>query len=134
VFRGAIGIVKWTRDGDPDATFGDDWVVVVDVDPLSAISVDAVYDLAFEEAGYLYVAGSSNAAGDDDFVAIRLDPAGALDPSFGANGIATIDLGGDDEPRGFVRSSGELYLAGTSRTATRTSRRRSFPRQHRRMT
>ena len=54
--------------------------------------------------------------GDDDFVAIRLDPAGAPDPSFGSNGVATIDLGGDDEPRGLVRGAGgELYLAGTSR-------------------
>lgn len=116
VFRGNIGIVKWTSDGTPDESFGDGGALVLDVDPLSSINIDAAYDLAFDEAGYLYVAGSSDAAGDDDFVAIRLDPDGAPDPSFGSNGVATIDLGGDDEPRGFVRGAeGELYLAGTSR-------------------
>lgn len=116
VFRGTIGFVKWTRDGAPDETFGDGGAQIVDVDPLSATNIDAAYDIAFDAAGYLYVAGSSDAAGDDDFVAMRLDPHGALDSSFGVNGIATIDLGGDDEPRGLVRvAAGELYLAGTSR-------------------
>jgi len=116
VFRGNIVIGKWTSDGDPDASFGDAGALIVDIDPLSGTNVDAAYDLAFDAAGNLYVAGSSDAAGDDDFVAIRLDPAGAPDPSFGSNGIATIDFGGDDEPRGLVRgASGELYLAGTSR-------------------
>ncbi len=115
VFRGNVSIVKWTSDGAPDLTFGDGGALVVDVDPLSESNVDAAYDLAFDDAGYLYVAGSSDAAGDDDFVAIRLDPAGARDPSFGSNGIATIDFGGDDAPRGLVRgTSGEIYLAGTS--------------------
>jgi uncharacterized delta-60 repeat protein len=116
VFRGNIVIVKWTCAGEPDLTFGVGGALVVDVDPLSDTNIDAAYDLAFDEAGYLYVAGSSDAAGDDDFVAIRLDPAGAPDPSFGSNGIATIDFGGDDVPRGLVRgAAGELYLAGTSR-------------------
>ncbi|MET0230415.1 MAG: hypothetical protein ABW186_05725 [Rhodanobacteraceae bacterium] len=116
VFRGNISIVKWTSGGTPDAAFGDGGALVVDVDPLADGNVDVAYDLAFDDAGYLYVAGSSDAAGDDDFVAIRLDPAGNPDPSFGANGIATIDFGGDEEPRGIVRgASGELYLAGTSR-------------------
>jgi uncharacterized delta-60 repeat protein len=116
VFQGHVAIVKWTAAGEPDATFGEGGALIVDVDPLGDGNVDAAYDLAFDEAGYLYVAGSSDAAGDDDFVAIRLDPAGAPDPSFGSNGIATIDFGGDDVPRGLVRgASGELYLAGTSR-------------------
>ena len=116
VFRGNISIVKWTRDGVPDLAFGDGGALVVDVDALADDNIDAAYDLAFDAAGYLYVAGSSDAAGDDDFVAIRLDPDGVPDPSFGTNGIATIDFGGDDEPRGLVRGiSGELYLAGTSR-------------------
>jgi uncharacterized delta-60 repeat protein len=116
VFRGNVSIVKWTSDGTSDETFGDGGALVVDVDPLADGNIDAAYDLAFDEAGYLYVAGSSDAAGDDDFVAIRLDPSGAPDPSFGSNGISTIDFGGDDAPRGLVRgASGELYLAGTSR-------------------
>jgi uncharacterized delta-60 repeat protein len=116
VFRGNISIVKWTSDGAPDLAFGDGGALVVDVDPLADNNIDAAYDLAFDAAGYLLVAGSSDAAGDDDFVAMRLDPAGARDPSFGTNGMATIDFGGDDVPRGIVRgAAGEVYLAGTSR-------------------
>lgn len=115
---GNVSVVKWTAQGDLDASFGDAGILLVDVDPLDDANADAAYEIIVDADGDLYVGGSSDASGTDDFIVKRIGPSGMLDPGFGANGIATIDFGGDDEPRGLALSAtGEIYLAGTTRQA-----------------
>lgn len=64
--------------------------------------------------------GSSIVAGDadGDFFLARFRPDGTLDPTFGTNGIARVDLGGYDQPHGLARdAAGRIVLAGHSERA-----------------
>lgn len=54
------------------------------------------------------------AASSRDFRLSRYHADGTLDQAFGVNGVATIDLGGDDTPRGIVvQPNGKIVVVGT---------------------
>jgi hypothetical protein len=51
--------------------------------------------MLIDRAGRVVLGGSFGLSGERmDAAVLRLDPAGALDPSFGQGGIARLDLGG----------------------------------------
>src|SRR4051794_36479903 len=52
------------------------------------------YATAVEPDGRILAAGVTNSRGTYDFVVSRYLPGGALDPSFGDNGVAVTDFGG----------------------------------------
>jgi uncharacterized delta-60 repeat protein len=54
---------------------------------------DWAYATALQPDGKILAAGVSNARGTYDFAVVRYLPDGALDPSFGENGVAITDFG-----------------------------------------
>ena len=98
-----------------DATFGSDGRVSTPVGGLG--HGEAV---VIQPSGALVTAGWRTTAAGVDFALTRHDATGRLDPGFGTGGIATTDLGGDDDeaydaallPDGGIVAVGRTDAAG----------------------
>ena len=71
--------------------------------------------LVRQAGGKIVVAGHTDVGGDLDFVLARFNEDGSLDDSFGEEGIATLDLGGNETLTAFKPAGGDLVLVGMSR-------------------
>jgi uncharacterized delta-60 repeat protein len=85
--------------------------------PLSETQNDRFSSVAFDASDKAYAAGFSAEAGDNRMAVARFDTTGALDPTFGTNGVATVNVtvaGGTIEmARGIVlQSDGKIIIAG----------------------
>src|SRR5262249_44457908 len=85
VNTGKFALVRYDRNGSPDATFGTAGVVLTSFGGSYNVAADA----AIQADGKIVVAGKTNAAGRLDFALARYQPNGALDPSFGGGGRVT---------------------------------------------
>jgi uncharacterized delta-60 repeat protein len=115
-------LVRYDAQGNLDATFGDNGIVISDLKPGN----EHAEALALDANGRLIVAahveGSSTA---NDFAVARYDSSGNLDPSFASGGLATVDFGnlGDDEPYTLdLQADGKIIVAGRSQPVGGTMR------------
>lgn len=108
--------------GDLDPGFGTDGKVVLDA---GAALYETQSGLARDSAGNLYIAGRTAAEYDDpgDFVVAKLDAAGVLMASFGVNGKAVVDFGGDDAASVVVIDASVVRRCGLSHRRRRSARR-----------
>lgn len=76
-------------------------------------SLNMLWDVKVDASGKAVVGGSARVV-STDFAAARLTTSGVLDPTFGVNGITTIDFSGlGDQVRGVVlQSNGKIILTG----------------------
>ena len=87
-------ILCYNTDGSRDTSFDTDGLVFYDgaydndTDCGSSITLDA--------SGRLLVAGTSYNGSDQDMAVWRYNATGALDTTFGTNGVTLIDAGGSD--------------------------------------
>ncbi len=106
-----FGVVRLLPNGSLDPAFDGDGLVEVDLGTQAA--PESVEVLA---GGGILVGGSRlSPAPNFDLVMVKLLPTGALDPSFGSNGVATADPGPDRSERGgwvLVQPDGKLMIAG----------------------
>jgi uncharacterized delta-60 repeat protein len=111
-----IGVARFTRSGRPDPTFDGDGVLTSDLfvgGVADAVSADGL--------GRVTVAGThfipSPVVFGDVFAAVRFQNNGAVDTSFGDQGLARIDVPGTDRDilsAGAALSGGRLVAAGGS--------------------
>jgi len=96
----AFLVSKFTPEGVPDETFGDGGSAVVNV-VAGGGDAEVARGLVVGDDGSVVLAGPAEHditaaepdSDDDDAAVVRLDPAGALDETFGDGGVAIIDLG-----------------------------------------
>jgi uncharacterized delta-60 repeat protein len=90
---------------------------VAQVVPLSATGDNRFWSVAFDASDRIYAAGHVTVEGDNVMVVVRLTPDGVVDPTFGVNGIAAVNLvsaGTEETARGItVQSDGKIVIAGT---------------------
>ncbi len=91
-FTNDLSIVKLTPSGSPDPSFSGDGKLLLDLSG----SWDFGYGIAVTSDGKIIVTGYSGFPAD--FFAIRLQPDGSFDPSFGTAGKTTIDIMGNAVP------------------------------------
>jgi uncharacterized delta-60 repeat protein len=103
-----FALVRFLPDGSLDPSFGTGGVVLTDLG-----GSDFVGDMVLLEDERILVAGSS----EGDQVLARYLPDGRLDPSFGAGGVVTTDLfGNDDVARALaIQRDGKIVVVGHSR-------------------
>jgi uncharacterized delta-60 repeat protein len=108
----AVAFPASAAPGDLDPTFSTDGKKTTDV----AGGDDSAAGVAIDDDGNIVVAGVTQSnGGDKDFVVARYLPGGALDSTFGGDGIVTTDLGGNDAARGLaIQPNGDILVAGTS--------------------
>jgi uncharacterized delta-60 repeat protein len=105
-----FAVARYNADGTPDQTFGRGGVVTIDLG--STAGSYAATALALYPDGRIIVAGQ---AANSDFGLVRHQPNGALDTSFGGDGIVTADFGGVDVGRGLALfRNGDIAVAGYS--------------------
>lgn len=105
-------VVRYTKKGVLDETFGSDGKVVTDVS-----SNDGAIDVAIQPNGMIVVAGREITGGGNDanFEVVRYTSKGDLDPKFDHDGIRVIDFGGYDYLEGIaLQPDGKMVLVGTT--------------------
>lgn len=106
--RTDVGLVRYNPDGSLDATFGTAGQVI------TAVGTSAHADgIALQPDGKIVVAGTTWVASQSDFLVLRYDPAGALDPSFGSGGKVISDFGpGDTAVAVALLGDGSIAVGG----------------------
>jgi uncharacterized delta-60 repeat protein len=110
---GSFAVLRSRAGGRLDRGFGRDGVVVTDVSKRE----DSASAVAIQPNGRIVVVGTATVAGRDTIAVVRYRRAGALDRTFGEQGIATVDTGGptNDETGEDVaiQPNGNIVVAGT---------------------
>lgn len=98
-------------DGSPDETFGTASVASI---PFAGTgTTDQMSAVAFDAAGRIVAAGTSDYYGDSRMALVRLLADGSLDPEFGSGGKTQGPIG--SKGRGMaIRHDGSLIVAGTA--------------------
>ncbi len=110
--RAAIAVVRLTPDGELDPSFSGDGRATVELGAPASTAGVAI------TAGDGIVVGAS---GGGDMHALRLLADGVPDTSFAGDGIATANLGADEQTAALaLRPDGGLYLGGRTCTAPAT--------------
>lgn len=112
-------LARYTSDGHPDGTFGNDGVVR---QPIGAGDDDA-YALAVQSDGRLVVGGSTTDGATTEFAVARFTASGKLDTTLAAGGTVTTSLGsGDDRAYAVaIQRDGRIVVAGSTWTGVHTS-------------
>lgn len=111
-----LAVVKLTRAGTLDTTFGTGGKAVIDLAQTTGGARDTIYSLDVDAMGRPVLFGSTKSAtgSDSDRFVARLTTAGALDTSFATGGVYRIAMPGtSDNPRhGLVQADGKILAAG----------------------
>src|SRR6478609_9033293 len=110
---GDFTVLRFTRDGELDASFGSAGVVTTEVGP----SADVARAIAVDDQGRIVVAGSANGTASGlDFAVVRYLADGKLDEGFGSKGKTIVSFG-DDADTAYsllLQSDGKIVIGGDS--------------------
>jgi len=112
-----MAALRLTSGGEPDGTFGDGGVALLDVAGSPTAGSAGAHAVALGGGGRILIAGTT---GDGDevverMVVARLEPDGDLDPDFSADGIRAIEFpggGGASAHALAVQEDGRIVAAG----------------------
>jgi uncharacterized delta-60 repeat protein len=109
VVAGADGshlfLARYNANGSLDSSFGAAGLV-------SSIAGEA-YSVVVDPTGKIVVGGSASGPAGDQFAIVRFNPDGSPDSSFGANGVAAMDLGFSETGRAVALDpTGRIIMAG----------------------
>jgi uncharacterized delta-60 repeat protein len=87
-------IVRYNTNGSLDTGFGNNGIVIANLSP----DTENANDLALQSDGKIIVVGNiySSVTQSIDFSVARFNQNGTLDPSFGTNGVATVNQSATD--------------------------------------
>lgn len=106
-------VLRLLNDGSIDTSFGTQGAVTV----AFGSGIDIVFRAAIQPDGHIVLAGTANSGTGSDFAVARLTPSGAVDTSFGSQGVRVIDssLATTDILNGLVlQADGKIVLAGAA--------------------
>lgn len=105
-------VIKFDGNGNTVTSFGTAGRSIV----TPAINVGTLTDLVIDNAGYMYLVGTTNNGSNNDFVVLKLDPSGALVTNFGNGGELIIPVGtNNDYPKSAMLDGlGNMYITGES--------------------
>lgn len=99
-----------------DSTFGVCGLVTLDVARVDNVGF-GTQGLAIDGQGRALLAGTTGSLADRDLGVVRLTPAGAVDTSFGNNGVGSVSVAASDLGHGvLLQPDGTIVLVGESKT------------------
>jgi len=111
-----ISLVRYNPNGTVDSTFGSSSKVLTDI---NAHSIDKANAIKLQFSSKILVAGSTKTGSNSDFVLVRYTILGALDTTFGTNGVVVTDIGTNSWDEAYslqLQTDGKILLAGISNT------------------
>jgi uncharacterized delta-60 repeat protein len=106
---GDFAVVRYNPDGSLDGSFGTGGVVLTEL-------AGWAFALALQDDGKIVVAGTGGLSQvTQDVALVRYETDGDLDPSFGGDGIASVDLGNGADDVALdvaLQADGKLVVAG----------------------
>lgn len=99
-----LAVLRLNFDGTPDTSFNGTGRTVLDFGG----TYDAGWGVVVQPDGKIAVAGSTGS----DFLVVRLNPNGSLDPTFNGTGKTTIDFGSGDTAYSIALAGAKLVVAG----------------------
>jgi len=107
-----FALARYNSNGALDDTFGISGVVTTTIGSF----YDQIHALALQADGKIIVGGYTSNGSNSDFCLARYNANGALDASFGANGITTTAIGSSDSQIDALalQSDGRILAAGYS--------------------
>ena len=100
-------ILRYNSDGTLDTAFGTNGAATY-----STSNDNAGYSIALQPNGKIVVAGESSDGTNRNFLVLRYNTDGTLDPSFGVNGVVTYGNGAGNGIA--MQSDGKIVVAGES--------------------
>jgi uncharacterized delta-60 repeat protein len=107
-------VVRFTKNGKPDSTFGKNGAVVLPI----GTGNDNCYSMALQKDGKILLGGDIELGGNYVFTLVRLFQNGTLDSTFANKGILIKSLGSADDDYGYslkVLSNQSILLGGTAK-------------------
>ncbi|MBP6631732.1 MAG: hypothetical protein KA297_20005 [Kofleriaceae bacterium] len=108
-------VLRVGADGSLEPSFGSaafPGAAVIDPGP----GADRLFTIAGTSAGQILAGGTVDVVGGSDALVVGLTSTGALDPAFGAGGLATFDRAADEEVRALaVLADGRIVAGGITR-------------------
>lgn len=114
-----FAIARYNTDGSLDNTFGNNGVVVIDIDGLD----DAANSLVIRPNGKIAVTGRSNDGSYDLFATVQLTDDGSIDNTFGINGVSKIRITPNKYCRAYasvLQPDGKIVIGGNTWVTTTT--------------
>ena len=115
-----FGLARYNSDGSADNSFGNGGKAII----RGTIFDDQIFDLALQPDGKIVAVGSSFTGTDNHFAALRCNPDGSPDNSFGRNGIVFTNVGTFDwanavklQPDGKILAIGSADIGSYDRFA-----------------
>lgn len=106
-----FAIARLNSDGSLDTTFDADGKVITDF----GMSTDELRSLALQSGGKIIAGGRIMQNGNMNFGVARYNTNGALDASFGTNGITIVDVSSVDQPASLlIQPDDRIVQAGFS--------------------
>jgi uncharacterized delta-60 repeat protein len=117
VVTGSIGagfaVARYNSDGSPDTSFGSDGNVITTI----GTGYSEANGVAIQSDGKIVIAGLSKGTSETwDFTLARYGADGAIDPSFGSDGVVTTDFGNTHDYLNSIaiQANGKIVVAGSS--------------------
>ncbi len=111
-----IAVVRFNLNGTLDPTFGEGGVARIDLGAGAGTVRDNLWSVTRDSADRVVLFGSTKTAGraDADRAVVRLTADGAVDTSFGTNGIQLLNIGNysDNARGGLVQPDGKIVSTG----------------------
>jgi uncharacterized delta-60 repeat protein len=112
-----FALARYLTDGTLDATFS---TLPGRVTTAIGAGNESAYGVAVQTDGKILAVGETDAGPNYDAALVRYKPSGALNASFGTNGIRTTDFGLSDAANAVVikASNGKIIIAGSADNGT----------------
>jgi|26BtaG_2_1085354.scaffolds.fasta_scaffold00078_6 uncharacterized delta-60 repeat protein len=110
-FTFKVAVARYNTDGTLDNSFGNSGTLIIPVGSARSYA----RNIALQDDGKIVIAAYTYDDISSDFALVRLEPFGALDDSFGNNGISIADGGGQEVLDAMtILDDGKILLAGNN--------------------
>ena len=93
-----ILLLRYTADGKPDPTFGENGFVRY---PGPGNGTDSARGVVVEQDGRILITGEMNTSSHKEMIALRFSPDGTRDDQYGINGVFVLNRSADKDSFGF---------------------------------
>ena len=110
-----FAVIRFNANGSIDTSFDSDGIVTTPI----LTGDDAARSVAIQPDGKIVASGIGRSGTNSKFAVVRYNPNGSVDTSFGASGMVTTAILGNNEPRSLaIQQNGKIIVGGYTSVST----------------